>query len=504
MSDPLSETLSRPSTPSEASNRPRSWWSKIHWKRWLMLPVIGVGVLVFVYRSQKPPKEVPPPPAEVAHPVRVITVRSVDFVPKVLAYGTVQPGKTWDAVTEVSGQVMEMHPQLEKGAQLPAGAMLLRIDPQEYEIAVAQDKANIASIRSQLEELRIREYNTRRALEIEQQNWALQQKELKRLERLADKNIGSQQRLDQQKRSTLSQAQVMNTQQNSLNLIPSQRESLEAQLAIAQAQLRLSQLRLKRTKIVLPFAARIAEVRVEQRQYVNQGNVLVVVDGVSQSEVTAQLSIEQFSQLVPKPVTNSGKALSISESPTDSTSKAIASSHDSTSKAITSSHDSIERYGIAATVRLRTNFSVSTWPARLSQLSDTVDPQARTIGVIVEVDEPRDASQPLPLIKNMFVEVELRGQPRWQQLVIPRAALHEEAVYVLTEEQRLEVRPVKVAWKQANVVVIEEGLQPGEHIVVSHLVPAIQGMLLKPEEDPQTLATLLAEAQGQVHEPNSL
>ena len=106
-------------------------------------------------------------------PVRVIRVEAVDVVPRTLGYGTAQPGQVWRAVSEVRGRVSEVHPQLESGAMVKEGEVLLRIDPTEYELAIAQFEADIAQVTAQLEELAVKEANDRASLEIEQASLAL-------------------------------------------------------------------------------------------------------------------------------------------------------------------------------------------------------------------------------------------------------------------------------------------------------------------------------------------
>lgn len=48
-----------------------------------------------------------------------LPVEPVDFVPRALGYGYVQPGKVWEAVAEVSGKIAYRHPELERGRLLP-------------------------------------------------------------------------------------------------------------------------------------------------------------------------------------------------------------------------------------------------------------------------------------------------------------------------------------------------------------------------------------------------
>jgi multidrug efflux pump subunit AcrA (membrane-fusion protein) len=136
----------------------------------------------------------------------------------------------------------------------------------------------------------------------------------------------------------------------------------------------------------------------------------------------------------------------------------------------------------------------------VARFSDTIDPETRTVGVIVEVDRPYEDIQPgvrPPLVKGMFVYVELRGRARPQQLVVPRSALHGDELYVVDGEDRLHKRKVEVGSKNPEYMTIKKGIDSGERIVVSDLVPAIEGMLIRPVPDEKALEQLIREAGGE-------
>ena len=82
------------------------------------------------------------------------------------------------------------------------------------------------------------------------------------------------------------------------------------------------------------------------------------------------------------------------------------------------------------------------------------------------------------------------------QIAIPTAALHQGKVYVLNEENRLEIRPVKIKYSLGEVTVLVKGVKPGERILVSDLIPALDGMLINAKEDKKTKQRLMMLATG--------
>ncbi len=111
-----------------------------------------------------------------------------------------------------------------------------------------------------------------------------------------------------------------------------------------------------------------------------------------------------------------------------------------------------------------------------------------------------------PLTRNTFVEVELRGKPQPEQLLVPVNAIHESTdhkntahksyVYVVDNDNRLIIRPVKIKFSQSGYSVLSKGIKAGERIVISDLAPALEGMLLEPEEDKKTKKWLMLQAGG--------
>jgi len=82
----------------------------------------------------------------------------------------------------------------------------------------------------------------------------------------------------------------------------------------------------------------------------------------------------------------------------------------------------------------------------------------------------------------MQVEVTLTGKEIPGSLVIPETALHGGLAYLANAEDKLELRAVTEAFRQDGVVVIAEGLSPGERLVLDEIAPAIPGTDLLPVE----------------------
>lgn len=448
-------------------------------KRLLILPPIAIGAAVLAWQLGSGAQPEQGAPEEVTRTVRVIEAEPLTFVPRAIGYGTAQPGQVWEAVAQVGGKITEKHPRLQRGRLLEAGTVILRIDPASYELAVARRQAALDSARAELAELEVREANTEASIEIERRALSLAERELSRAQTLLERGNTSQAVVDQAETAVLERQQRLQELQNQLRLIPAERTVIEAGITLQEAELEEARLDLERTTIRMPFDGRIAEVDLEPTQFVSVGEVLAVADGIDVAEIDARFPIGQLAPLVRADV-------DISTLPAGELSAVP------------------RQFGLEAVVRLRTQGITASWDARFDRISEGMDPQTRTIGMIVAVDEPYRKTIPgerPPLVKDMFVEVELRGRPWEGAIVVPRIATQrdddgESVLYLADAAGRLEIRPVTLGPVQGDLAVVEAGLAPGERVVVSDLTPAIAGMRLDPRLDTALAARLRRDADG--------
>lgn len=446
-------------------------------KKLLFIPPILIGLAVLYYMASGRPEPELRPAEEVARTVRVIEATPVELVPRVSGFGSAYPGTVWAAIAQVPGEVTYVHPQLKNGAILAAGTEIVRIAPEDFELAITQAEANIRAAEARLAELTVSEKNTADLLEIEKRSLGLRQAELKRKEDLFQQGTVAQSTLESEQREVLAQTKKVQDLENVLRLLPTQRAVLSEQIAVDRAKLASAKLDLDRTRITLPFDARIGAVEVEEAQFVQTGSKLVTGDSVDVAEVEAQIPISQFRAMVRASVPPGMKA--------GITAQSLA--------------QVVKDIGFTAAVRLRAGEDVIEWPARFARISDQVDPKTRTIGVIVAVDEPYAMAEPgvrPPLSKGMFVEIEVRTKARDGVIAMPRAAVHDGRIYVVNGDNRLDIREVKTGLAQGDIVVISTGLSAGEKIVVSDLIPAVPGMLLDPRRDEDLQSRIADEATG--------
>ncbi|MDA1014405.1 MAG: efflux transporter periplasmic adaptor subunit [Planctomycetota bacterium] len=473
-------------------------------RKLLLVPpvVIGAVVLVWVGANAKKPERVAH--KEQTRVLRVIKVARCDVLPVVTAYGTAQPGQIWRAIAEVRGRVSSVHDELRPGSILKAGEVVLQIDRTEYDLAITQLNADIAQAQAQLAEREAREKNDQASLVIENDTLKLAEGELNRTRELAKDKAVTSAELDAKTRETLAQRQKVQSINNSLNLVPSQRKALLATIAVKQANLKQAGIDADKTTIATPFACRVGDVSLEVGQFLNAGQVLFEAHGTAMAEVEAAV-----------PVDLAGTLIVPRDSPLGSTLPTMQGVRD--------------LFHIDANVVGTSGSDAVGWDARFLRIRETLDPRTRTIGLVVGVDRPYEKIIPgrrPPLLQGTYCRVTLRGEARTNRVVIPRSAVRgimerdaatpaasktgdaanapqqsaagkrTGVVYVLDEDDRLRQRAVSIEFTQGSFAVIADGLSGGETLVVSDPTPAVDGLLVEPVVDELLQSDVVAEAGG--------
>ncbi len=460
-------------------------------KNWHVFPGLLLGIVAFLVlvASQSAPER--KDNQERSYAVRTIKAPLVNFIPRTIGYGYVEPNKTWEAVAQVTGQVATVSSKLKKGRIVQKGQLLVKIAKEDYELAAAQIQANIQSTMGELQQLEIKEQNARVALAIEKNSLKISKKEADRKAKLARNGSLSKASADQEQRNYLQQKQNVQNQQNTLNLIPAEKAVSEAKLASYQAQLKDAMLDLARTEIKAPFWGRMADVKIEADQYVQTGQVLAIVDSISVAEISAQIPVDKFLSLLPPSGEDEVDIQQISmaqflNQPTGLYGENLMPKR--------------KLFNIEAIVRLQTGSKLIEWPAKFARMDASIDPKTRTGGVVVSVDKPYEKANPPErpaLVKDMYCQVELIGQAQPDTIVLPISALHNgNQVYVVDEENRLEKRDIEVGLFQDTFFTIDEGIEESDTVIVSDVVPAVTGMLLIPQEDNVLLESLIEKAEG--------
>ncbi|MFA0085134.1 efflux RND transporter periplasmic adaptor subunit [Vibrio sp. 10N.261.51.F12] len=421
-------------------------------KKLLFFPALAVGVVALIAAINLRPDIPTKPAGDRARVVETLTMQPQFSAPLAVGFGRVTPKLEWKAISEVSGEVVYKHPNLEKGNIVSAGTEVLRIDPLDYELKVSQAIADLKSSETQLARIDQEEINLKQTLTIELNRLKLARSEYQRRADLNKRGLSSQSDVDTQKQNMLSQQKLVQELENQIALLPDERDVALAVVNVNKAKEQEAQRLLAKTIIYLPETLRIAEVDAEINQVVNLQQAMVTAHGTEMMEVEAQLSIHDL-QLIADTLNSSAR----------------------------NSGSNNELQALSASIELSSGSLQSSWPAKVVRVSETVDPNQATAGVILEIAQSTTGNglSDTPLLVNgMFVKAKIEGQPQ-QAWLIPERALHGDKVYLMSVDNTLQIKPVVVEYRRDNQVAVRGEFQQGDKLVLNDLLPAIEGMLLR-------------------------
>jgi len=240
----------------------------------------------------------------------------------------------------------------------------------------------------------------------------------------------------------------------------------EAALSAAKARLEKARRDLERTEIRAPYDGRIRNKTVDLGQFVGPGSPLAIIYAIDQCEIRLPLPNSDL-RYVDVP---------------------LGLDQQDPSK--------------QPAVEIKALFAGEehTWNGRIVRTEAEIDGRSRMIHLIAQVEDPygrdNNLSRP-PLTLGMFVTAEIRGRTVDSLVEIPRGALRgKRRVWVLDLDQKLRFRDVEVFRRMQETVLISDGLEAGERVIVSPLEAVSDGMNVAPFEDKERVQV----AKGTNHE----
>ncbi|MEL6233404.1 MAG: HlyD family efflux transporter periplasmic adaptor subunit [Pseudomonadota bacterium] len=437
-------------------------------KKLLVFPPILAAIAIVAFLQNRPLADAQEPP-EVRIPARVLTVAPVSLVGTASGFGRVQATRIWSGVAEVEGRLVTYSNSLQPGALVRAGDTLFEIDARDYEIAVAQAQADVQRAEADLRSVTVNAENAAQSLSVELEILKIYKSDMERVQTLVERGSVAAAQLEDANRTFLSQQSVVASLESTLALVEPDTLSAEASLAKARADLESAQRDLARTKVVAPFDARVTERGASLDEYVRAGDVLVALESLLASEVTAAIQPADLARLFG----------------TLSAAELLARA-----EGIPSTQRFEQIFGSVLSARVVAYYGddvTATWPARLTRLTGSIEEETGSIGVVVRIE---NAARPNPelrrpaLVNGSFVEVVLTG-PRLDDLIaLPLTALRYDGtdpyVFVADAADRLARLDVSVGAEFDGQVIISDGVPLGSRVVLSDPRPATVGLLLEP------------------------
>ncbi|MGB0714514.1 MAG: efflux RND transporter periplasmic adaptor subunit [Phycisphaerae bacterium] len=409
----------------------------------LVIAALTVGAVLI----QTPP-QVPRAEVEALTPVvEVIPISSQQIPVEIQAYGTVIPAREISVMPEVSGRIVALHDQLKAGGNIGQRELLLKIDPTDYEIAVAQAQADLNVAENELQRVQagIASLAGRRdqlEIEIEFLQWNAE-----RFRKLAEQDSAGEAeardavtklRSQQAARSTL-EAQIFEQEQAVA--------TASARVQVSGRRLEAARIALERTEVRAPFDAIVTRESIEVGQLVTPQSSVATLVANDEFWVEASVPLKQFQNIK-----------FADDDATDASQAQIEQAAIGLDQ---------PRAGVA-----------------LRALGD-LDPLGRMGRLLVSLPDPLNVSrnEGHPVRLGSYVKLRLSAGVVDGVFPVPRKALREnDHVWVRDENGCFAIRSVDVVWRRHQDVLVRNGFEAGDTLIISHLSSAIPGMPLRTSE----------------------
>lgn len=383
--------------------------------------VLGLAVAAVAFTStgcsdradSTPARPAEPPPVPVV--VAEVVQRTVPL--QVTTIGNVQASSTVAVKSQVAGEIAEVH--FTEGHDVKRGDALFTIDPRPFATALRQAEAALGQRRAE-----VAQAEANLARDIAQRDMARIQEQ--RYRDLVDKELIAREQYEQVRTSFAALEATVRADEAAV-------ENARAAVAAAQAAVDAARLQHDYTRIRAPMGGRTGNLLVQRGNVVkgNDDDPLVVI---------AQIRPIYVSFAVPEQYL-----------------------------------DAITRYRAAGPLRVEARVPERPQPVagRLTFINNTVDATTGTIQLKATFANADGVLWPGQFVQAVLT---LANQPA---VLVPSQAVQPGQqgafVFVVQPDLRVEARPVRVGRRLERESVIEEGLAPGERVVIDGQLRLVPG-----------------------------
>jgi RND family efflux transporter MFP subunit len=328
-----------------------------------------------------------PPAAVTAPPVLVGEVEAHRVEDRIEATGQLLAPSQAAVAAQVGGQVTGI--ARDEGAAVAEGELVIEIDPERRRLEVMSARAMLAQAEAQASEA---------------------ERELARIEKLHAQGVAADAKLDQVR--------------TALRTAASSRESLQAQLGMAERSLRDS-------NVTAPFAGLVARRYVSEGEFVSPGQKLFDLVALDPIEVEFHLPERDSS-----------------------------------------------RVAVGAPVAVRVApFPDEDFAATVTVVSPTIDPSTRTLRVKAALANPDGRLRP-----GLFARADLGIAVREGVAMIPEEAVLQRSdgpvAFRMIDGERVERRRLELGVIRGGLVEVRSGLAPGDRVVLRGQADLVDGAVV--------------------------
>ena len=437
--------------------------------------ILAAGAVLALILSRE--REAPARPPEETRAPLVKTTQATphDGGLDIRVDGVVVPYREIELAAEVDGRIVEKEEVCRAGSYVTGGTLLLKIDPEDYQLELDRLDNELAQAKIRGDELEVEIKNTKLLVDLAEQQLELEEKNYRRQETARAGGAGSDSELDRAAQSRLQAQNALATLNSQLRLLEERRDRVEAEEKHAALRVKKAELDLRRTEICCPeqMEGVIVTDRVEEDDYVRKGTSLVTIEDTSKVEVRCHLRVDELYWLWNQMGLGPGEARERGP------------------------QSGYQIPNAPATIVYHLAGRDYAWKGVLSRYEGIgLDESTRTVPCRVLVEAPRDGcvmdadgelvecTGPPALVRGMFVTVKIHARPKAQLVRIPEKAVLPGNRLWLVREGKLAIVEANVVRVSDGVAIVETGeLEAGDSVVVTPPAGAVEEMAVREQQE---------------------
>lgn len=361
--------------------------------------------------------------------------------PMISVYGELVAGRTLNLTSLVNGTVVEINPNVKPGARVKAGEILLKLNPFPFEIAVAEAEANLKEAEASVLETTTRISTEETGLERAREQLVLAQDDLDRAKELFARKAVTQRTVEERELTFSQRRASFQTSQANIAIQKAQLEARKATVLRLQALLRQAENNLGKVNLKAPFDAVIQATNVEIGQTITSVLNIITLYEAETLDAEFVLSDGQYGRLVANNTDIDGRTVNV-----------------------------IWKIG-SSTLEI---------PAKIDRIGAEVAAGRGGVAVYARLNKAAVSKGVRP---GAFVSVAVPDQSFEQTFRIPETALFEgDTVYVVSSDNRLSARKVTIAAFDGQSVIIGDGLNVGDEVIITQIAEVGEGILIRREK----------------------
>lgn len=365
-----------------------------------------------------------------------------DHRPTVLVYGQVETAANIDMRPLVSGEIINVNPNLSAGVRINKGDLLVEIDRFNYEGAVLEAKANLAQVEGAIREIDARLASETDQLQSSNEQLNLARADLTRAQSLSASGTLTKKQVDDRMLIVSQREQSVGQRRNNIIIAEAQREQQLANTDRLKWKLREADRKLENTKLFAPFGGIISNSNAEIGRSVSGSDVIASIYDDKSLEARFTLTNAQYGRM------------------------AI---------------DSDQLIGRKVTIDWTIGASSYEYGGTINRIGATVAADRGGVEVVAIIDPVDHAVQLRP---GAFVEITVPDRLYSASINVPETSIYDQSHIFVVEDGKLARRDVEILAFDGNNAIVKskaDGSQinEGDQLLITRLTEANDGIAVQ-------------------------